>query len=82
MILRGSPMLRRVATAANLRLMTSEQERWAEAATLERMLGSWAPLWVAGRIATLSLTGDLAGVERFRAIAERTECPMSAGRPS
>lgn len=51
--------------------MTPDEERWAEAMTIERMYGERAPHWIAERIGALALDGDVAGVARFRAIAAR-----------
>lgn len=58
--------------------MTPDQERWAEALAIEKLHGEWAPVWVAERIGALALTGDLAGVERFRQIAARLDQLMTA----
>ena len=49
--------------------MTPQVERIAEALAIERQHGEKAPLFIAERIAALALAGDLAGVERLRAIA-------------
>ena len=49
--------------------MIPEVERIAEALAIERQHGENAPLFIAERIAALALAGDLAGVERLRAIA-------------
>ncbi len=54
--------------------MTPDQERWAEALAIERWKGADAPRWIAERIGALALAGDVAGVERFRAIARNTQC--------
>ena len=62
--------------------MTAGEERWAEAATIMRRHGAGACLWVAERIGALALAGDMAGVERFRAIAARMERILASGRPS
>lgn len=51
--------------------MTPDEERWAEALAIERLYGDEAPVWIAGRIGALALTGDTAGVARFKEIAAR-----------
>jgi len=50
-----------------------DQERWAEALAIERNHGDGAPLWVATRIGELAQNGDMAGVERFKAIAVKLD---------
>lgn len=44
-------------------------ERLAEALAIQRAFGDKAPLFVAERIGALAVAGDVAGVDRFRAIA-------------
>jgi hypothetical protein len=51
--------------------LTPDQERWAEALAIERWKGAMAELYIEERIASLSLAGDAAGVERFVQIAMR-----------
>jgi hypothetical protein len=51
--------------------MTLEQERWAEALLVESQQGAEAFAFVAERIGALALQGDVDGVERWKAIAER-----------
>ncbi|MEG3088933.1 DUF6961 family protein [Sphingomonas sp. PB4P5] len=51
--------------------MDADRERWAEALLVERQHGPRAPAFIAGRVAALVLAGDLQGVARWRAIAER-----------
>lgn len=51
--------------------MTSEYERWAEAAMALRQHGGFAPVFVAERIGFLALDGDMAGVARLTATAEK-----------
>lgn len=58
--------------------MTPDQERWAEALAIERLHGADAPRWIAERVGALALAGDMAGVQRFRQIAERYEQLMAA----
>lgn len=53
--------------------MKSDEERWAEAAMVRQQHGDQAELWIAERMGMLAAAGDLAGVERFRAIAMRLE---------
>lgn len=45
--------------------MTPEQERWAEAAMVQRLHGDGAQAHVAERIGDLLLKGDQSGVERW-----------------
>lgn len=58
--------------------MTPEQERWAEAATVLRQHGDYAPVFVAERIGFLALDGDMAGVARWKAIADKVYQLMTA----
>lgn len=51
--------------------MTPERELWACALLVERQHGDRAPLWIAERMGELALAGDMAGVERWRAIADK-----------
>ena len=51
--------------------MDVDRERWAEALLVERQHGSRAPAFIAERVAALALAGDLQGVARWQAIAER-----------
>lgn len=51
--------------------MTWEQERWAEAAMVQRLHGDGASAHVAERIGDLLLKGDQAGVERWCEIGAR-----------
>ena len=60
--------------------MAPEQERWAEAATIQTMFGDRAGAYIAERIATLGAAGDRAGVERFEAIRIRWETLHDAPR--
>jgi len=53
--------------------MTANQERWAEALAIEQMHGPGACAWVAGRIGDLVMKGDVAGIARFKAIAEKLD---------
>lgn len=53
--------------------MTLDEERWAEAMTIERMYGDRAPHWIAERIGSLAIAGDAAGVARFKEIAARLD---------
>lgn len=56
---------------ARARLLTPEQERWAEAIAIERMRGEDAVPWVNERIDALLRQGGLEGAERFIQIRER-----------
>jgi hypothetical protein len=49
--------------------MNRAQEIMAEALWVERNHGDPGPVFIAGRIGALALTGDIAGVERWKAIA-------------
>ncbi|KQT31027.1 hypothetical protein ASG29_16110 [Sphingomonas sp. Leaf412] len=51
--------------------MTPDQERWAEAGMVLRQRGDQAPVFVAERVATLALAGDVAGVQRWKEIAAK-----------
>lgn len=62
--------------------MTADEERWAEAVTIMRQRGAEAPGWVAERIGALALAGDVAGIERFKAIAIRIEQILTRSAPS
>ncbi|TPG43634.1 hypothetical protein EAH79_02190 [Sphingomonas koreensis] len=53
--------------------MTPEEERWAEALSVERRHGGDAARFIAERIGTLALKGDAAGVARWREIAVRLD---------
>jgi hypothetical protein len=53
--------------------LTADQERWAEALAIERQHGEVAPMWIAERIGALAMSGDFAGVARFRAVAAKYE---------
>lgn len=53
--------------------MDAEKELWACALLLERQHGEGAPLWIATRIGELALAGDMAGIERWKAIAAKLD---------
>jgi hypothetical protein len=53
--------------------VTPDQERWAETLRVEQIHGDHAPTYVAERISTLALEGDLDGVERWQQIASRLD---------
>lgn len=53
--------------------MTEEQHLWACALAIEKQHGQAAPVHVAERIGALALAGDMAGVERWKAIAARMQ---------
>ena len=48
-------------------------ERLAEALAIDRWKGVEAPVYVAERIGALAAVGDMAGLERFRAIAAKLD---------
>ena len=50
--------------------MRPEQERWAEALTIERRWGPRACEHIAERVSTLAMAGDEAGVARWITIAD------------
>ena len=54
-------------------MLTPERELWACAALIEQQHGNDAPVWIAQRIGELALTGDMAGVERWKAIAGKLD---------
>jgi len=51
------------------RVVTEEQHLWACALEIQRQHGDRAPVFVAERIGALALAGDMAGVDRWKAIA-------------
>jgi hypothetical protein len=51
--------------------LVSEWELWACAAEVEREHGSQAAVFIAARLETLALKGDIAGVTTWKAIARR-----------
>lgn len=53
--------------------MLSDRELWACAAEAERQHGEGAALFIAERIGALLLSGDLAGIETWKAIAGRLQ---------
>jgi len=53
--------------------VTEEQHLWACALAIEKQHGNDAPLHVAERIGALALAGDMAGVERWKAIAAKMQ---------
>lgn len=61
--------------------MTPERELWACALLVERQHGDDAPAFIASRIGALSLAGDAAGVERWKAIAEKLSILWTGERP-
>jgi hypothetical protein len=69
----------KAARAGQIRAMpiTPEQEPWAEALAIHLSQGDEAPLFVAQRLGALALGGDLAGIERWRRIAERLDAIRS-----
>jgi hypothetical protein len=61
--------------------MTPERELWACALLIEREHGDNAPVFIAERIGALALAGDAAGVERWKAIAEKLSLLWTGERP-
>lgn len=53
--------------------MSPDEERLGEALAVERLHGAEGPEFIAERIGALALAGDVAGVERWRAIAAKYE---------
>lgn len=54
-------------------MITPEQELWACALLVERDHGGRAEAFIAERVRTLARAGEMAGVERWRAIAARLD---------
>lgn len=61
--------------------ITPERELWACALLVERQHGEAAPVWIATRIGELPLAGDMAGVERWRAVAAKLDALRSGVSP-
>lgn len=53
--------------------VTPDQERWAEALAIERIYREGARFHIAERIGALALSGDAAGIGRWKAVARRLE---------
>ena len=62
--------------------ITPERELWACALLVEREHGGGAVAFIAERVATLAAAGDLAGVERWRAIADKLDQLRDGGLPT
>lgn len=60
-------------------MMTPERELWACALHVEREHRDRAPEFIAERVRTLATAGDLLGVKRWQAIAEKFD-QLHAGR--
>lgn len=58
--------------------MTPDEERWAEALAVQRRHGEGAPVFIAERIGTLALEGDLSGIRRWKEIAARLDALAAA----
>ena len=58
--------------------MTPDEERWAEALAVQRRHGEGAPVFIAERIGTLALEGDLSGIRRWKEIAARRDALAAA----
>lgn len=50
-------------------MITPEREVWAVALHVQRQQGERAPVFIAERIGALAIVGDMAGVDRWKAIA-------------
>lgn len=59
--------------------ITAEQQRWAEALAVQRLHGDHTPCHVAERIGALALAGDVAGIERWKAIARQLDQLLQVG---
>jgi hypothetical protein len=53
--------------------MTPERELWACALLVEREHGDGADAYIAERVTTLARAGDIAGLERWQAIADKLD---------
>jgi hypothetical protein len=60
-------------------MMDHDQENWAIASTLLTEHGDDAPLHVAARLGALMIAEDMAGIERWKAIARCMEQLMNRG---
>ena len=58
--------------------MTPDEERWAEALAVQRRHGEGAQVFIAERIGTLALEGDLSGIRRWKEIAARLDALAAA----
>jgi len=52
-------------------MMTAEKELWACALAIEKEHGEQAAVWIAERIGILAIEGDIEGIARWKAIAEK-----------
>jgi hypothetical protein len=52
-------------------VLTRDQERWAAALWVEKNHGDAGPAYIAKQVERLALEGDEAGVENWKAIADR-----------
>ena len=62
--------------------MDAEKELWACALLGEREHGDGAAAFIAERVTTLAAAGDLAGVERWRVIADKLDQLRDGGLPT
>lgn len=62
--------------------MTPERELWACALLVEREHGKDADAFIAERVTILARGGDMAGVERWRAIADKLDQLRDGGAPT
>jgi uncharacterized membrane protein len=60
--------------------VTEEQHLWACALEVKKQHGDQAPVFVAERIGALVLAGNVAGVDRWKAIAARMNSVDTAAR--
>jgi hypothetical protein len=61
--------------------ITVDEERWAEALTIERIHGDGAVDWIVERMVDLASCGDDAGVARFMEIIDRLDKLQASGAP-
>lgn len=62
--------------------MTPDRELWACALLVERQHGDGAVAFIAERVGALAAAGDHAGVERWRAIADKLDQLRDGGATS
>jgi hypothetical protein len=60
--------------------MDRDHERWAEALLIERQHGDRASEFIAERVTTLALAGNMKGVARWKAIATCYDQLRQGGR--
>lgn len=62
-------------------MMTAEKELWACALAVEKEHGEQAAVWIAERIGALAIEGDIEGIARWKAIAEKLSLLWTGERP-